>query len=167
MAALVLLTVPAGFIMVQPGIDRSLQNALFIYHKNVGVLLFVLVVLRLFVRWRNAPPPKPASVPAWQVRIADATHRALYALLVVQPIAGYVRVRAGGYPIEVLDALGTPLLLPQSEALADAAKAVHHWGGIAIAVLMALHIGAALFHAIVKRDGVFTRMWPPVGARRQ
>ena len=164
MAVLVLLMVPAGFIMVQPGIDRSLQNALFIYHKNAGVLLFLLIALRLFVRWRNTPPPKPGSVPAWQASMANATHWGLYAVLLVQPVTGYVRVRAGGYPIEVLDALGAPLILPQSEALAGVAKAVHHWTGVTVAALIALHVGAALFHAIVRRDGVFSRMWPPVGA---
>jgi cytochrome b561 len=56
MAGLILLTVPAGLIMVQAGIDRDLQNALFIYHKNVGVCLLILMMFRLVVRWRNPPP---------------------------------------------------------------------------------------------------------------
>jgi cytochrome b561 len=44
MALLVLAMIPAGFVMVQPDLDRSLQNALFVFHKNTGVLLLVLVV---------------------------------------------------------------------------------------------------------------------------
>jgi cytochrome b561 len=163
MAVLILLTIPAGMIMVRPEIGRELQNVLFIFHKNVGVLLLLLVSLRLLVRWRYPAPPKPAHLPAWQVRIADLTQGALYLLLVVQPVAGYVRVRAGGYPIEALDALGIVTLLPQSDALAEAAKAVHYWAGLAIVALAALHVGAALYHLAVRRDGVFTRMWPPLG----
>ena len=163
MAVLVLLTIPAGLVMVQPGLDRGLQNALFIYHKNVGVLLLLLVVLRLLWRWRNPPPPKPAGLPSWQARIAGLTHGALYLLLVLLPLAGYVRVKAGGFPIESLDALGVPALVPRSDALAEAAKTVHYAAGLAIAAVVAMHVGAALFHGIVKRDGVFSRMWPPFG----
>ncbi|KGE02627.1 cytochrome b [Pseudohaliea rubra] len=163
MAVLLLLTIPAGLIMVRPEVGRELQNALFIFHKNVGVLLLLLIVLRLAVRRRHPPPAKPASLPAWQARVASLTQGALYLLLVVQPVAGYVRVRAGGFPIEALDAMGIGTLLAESDALAEAAKAVHHWAGLAIVALAALHIGAALFHLTVKRDGVFWRMWPPAG----
>lgn len=163
MALLILLTIPAGFIMVQPDLDRSVQNALFIYHKNVGVLLFLLVVVRLSWRLISPPPPLPAHVPDWQVRISGLTHYALYALLFVMPVAGYIRVRAGGFPIEGLDALGVPALVPRSDALAETAKTVHFIGAITITALLALHISAALFHGIVKRDGVFSRIWPPVG----
>ena len=163
MALLILLTIPAGFIMVQPDLDRAVQNALFVYHKNVGVLLFLLVVTRLAWRLITPPPPLPAHVPNWQARIARFTHLALYALLFVMPVAGYIRVRAGGFPIEGLDALGVPALVPRSDALAETAKTVHYFAGITITAFIALHVSAALFHAIVKRDGVFSRIWPPVG----
>ena len=165
MAALLLLTIPAGLLMVQAGIDRGLQNALFIYHKNVGVLLFVLAVVRLGVRLRYPPPPRSGVLPVWQERLAVATHAALYVLLIVVPIAGYVRVRAGGFPIEALDAVGFPLFVPRSDEIADAAKRVHYGCGMAVAALIILHSGAALFHAVVKRDGVFARMWPPLRGR--
>lgn len=163
MAVLILLTIPAGLIMVQPGLDRSLQNGLFIYHKNVGVLLLILIVVRLLWRLRHPPPPKPSSLAASQVRIAELTHKAMYALLFVVPIAGYIRVKAGGFPIESLDALNIPSLVPRSESLAEVAKTVHYGSGLLLMALIALHIGAGLFHGMVKQDGVFSRMWPPVG----
>src|SRR6056297_2430023 len=117
MAGLVLLTIPAGLVMVQQGLDRSLQNTLFIFHKNVGVLLLLLLLLRLVWRWWRPPPPVPASLPQWQARIAGLTHGALYVLLFIVPVAGYIRVKAGGFPVESLDALGVPALVPRSEAL--------------------------------------------------
>lgn len=163
MAVLILLTIPAGFVMVQPDLDRGLQNALFIYHKNVGVLLFLLVLLRLGWRWRVPPPPLPDHVPPWQARIAGLTHLALYALLLAMPVLGYVRVKAGGFPIESLDSLGVPSLVPRSESLAEAAKSAHFAGGLAIAAIAALHVGAALYHGVIRRDGVFSRIWPPAG----
>jgi cytochrome b561 len=165
MAVLVLATIPAGFIMVQDGLDRSLQNSLFLFHKNVGVLLLILVLGRLLYRWRHAPAPLPQDMPGWQRTAAGLSHGALYTLLLVMPVAGYVRVRAGGFPIESLDALGLPSLVPRSDALAEAAKAVHYYGGLAVAALIALHIGAAAYHGVLRRDGVFSRMWPPFGGR--
>ena len=81
------------------------------------------------------------------------------------PLAGYVRVRAGGFPIEALDAMGIPTLVPRSEVLAEFAKAVHFYGAYAITILVAMHIGAATYHGMVRRDGVFSRMWPPIGPK--
>lgn len=163
MAGLVLATIPAGLVMVQPGLDRALQNSLFIFHKNIGVLLILLVVLRLLVRLRNSPPPLPASLSPFQARAAGASHLALYVLLILVPVAGYVRVRAGGFPIESLDALGLPGLLPRSDALAELAKMIHYGASLTLAALICLHVAAACHHGIVKRDGVFSRIWPPFG----
>jgi cytochrome b561 len=162
-AILVLLMIPAGVTMIQDGIGRSLQNTLFIFHKNVGVVVLLLVLARLAYRLLHPPPPLPEAVPALQRRIAGATHAALYALLLIVPLAGYVRVRAGGFPIEGLDAMGLPALVPRSETLAEAAKALHWAGGLALAALVLLHVGAALYHGIFRRDGIFSRMWPPIG----
>lgn len=163
MALLILLTIPAGLIMVRPDLDREFQNALFLYHKNVGVLLLLLVMGRLTWRLCVPPPRLPRHMPPWQARIAGLTHAAMYGLLFVMPIAGYIRVKAGGFPIESLDALGVPSLVPRSDAVAEVAKTVHYLCGLTIAAVIALHIGAALFHGLLKRDGIFSRMWPPVG----
>ncbi len=166
MALLVLATIPVGLLMVQDGLPRALQNNLYIFHKNVGVLLLLLIAIRILYRWRNPPPPELAHLAAWQIKVAGITHGLLYTLLFVMPLAGYIRVRAGGFPIESLDALGIPSLVPKSEALAEIAKSVHYYGGLAIAVLIAMHIGAALQHRLIKKDGVFARMWPGAGGGR-
>lgn len=160
MALLILAMIPVGFLMIQNGLSRPFQNSLFIFHKNVGVLLLILIVIRIAYRLRTPPPPEPTHLPAWQIKVAGLTHWLLYGLLLVMPLAGYIRVRAGGFPIEYLDAMGIPAFVPKSEALAGFAKAVHLYGGWAIAILVALHIGAALQHGLIKRDGVFSRMWP-------
>jgi cytochrome b561 len=165
MAVLVLAMIPAGVLMVQPDIDRSLQNTLFIFHKNTGVLLLILVVVRAVYRWKTPPAALPADLPDWQHRIAGLSHGALYLLLFIVPIAGYIRVKAGGFPIETLDWLGMPSLVPRSDAVAEVAKTVHYFAGLAIAAIVLSHIGAAAYHGIVRRDGVFSRMWPPFAGR--
>ncbi|MGR3588862.1 MAG: cytochrome b [Paracoccaceae bacterium] len=159
-AALVLAMIPVGALMVQEGLGRSLQNSLFIFHKNTGVIVGLLVTARLLYRWRNPPPKLPQGLPLWQRRVAFWTHAFLYTLIVIMPISGYVRVRSGGFPIELLDAMGIGTLLPKSDAVANAAKSLHYAGAWALVILVAMHIGAALQHALIKRDGVFERMWP-------
>lgn len=162
-AILILGMIPVGVVMTQEGLPRSLQNTLFIFHKNFGVVVLVLMLLRLAWRAVRPAPELPESVAGWQRKAAAYSHAALYFLAIAVPIAGYVRVRAGGFPIEWLDAMGVPALVPKSEALATAAKTLHYVGGLALAALVLLHIGAALQHGLIKRDGVFSRMWPPFG----
>lgn len=164
-ALLILLLIPVGGLMIQDGLPRPLQNTLFIMHKNVGSLVLILVVVRLIYRWRNPPQLAPVELPRLQELAAQLTHVGLYALLLIMPLAGYIRVRAGGFPIEALDALGIPALVPRSEPLAEFAKMVHFYGSYAIAGLVAMHIGAALFHGLIRKDGIFTRMWPPLAKR--
>lgn len=165
-AILVLGMIPAGFVMVQEGLSRPLQNGLFIFHKNTGVLLLVLMLLRVLYRLYRTPADLPDHVPKLQRLAAGANHLALYVLLLVMPVSGYVRVRAGGFPIEVLDAWGVPALVPRSEALAEAAKSVHFYGALLVSLVVAVHLGAALYHGVVRRDGVLGRIWPPLGRAR-
>ena len=88
-------------------------------------------------------------------------HWGLYALLLTMAVSGYVRVTTGGFPIESLNALGIPPLLAKNEPLAKAAKAVHATCALGLIALIAIHVAAASYHGIVRRDGVFSRMWPP------
>lgn len=159
-ALLVLLAVPAGWAMLHAGLTRPWQDALFVFHKNIGVVILVLVIVRVLYRAANPPPPLPAFVPHWQAEVAHATHVLMYALLVVMAVSGYVRVVAGGFPLEGLDALGVPRLVPKDAEVAAVAKAVHASARVPLVVLILMHLGAAALHGIVKRDGVVARMWP-------
>jgi cytochrome b561 len=161
---LVFLTIPAAVVMLQPGIERSLQDPLFIFHKNVGVVIFILVALRLIYRLLNPPPPLPADMPRLQRLAAETNHWALYVLLLVMTISGYVRVTTGGFPLEGLDALGVPRFLPRSDEIAETAKAVHAVARVPLVLLIALHIAAALFHGF-RRDGILARMIPAMARR--
>ncbi len=160
-ALAVLAMIPAGLVMIRDGIPRGLQDTLFIFHKNTGTLILLAMLVRAAWRAAHPPPPRPA-LPRWQARAATLNHAALYVLLVVMPVSGYVRVRAGGFPIEALDAMGLPGLVPRSDALAEAAQSVHYVAAWALIAAVALHVAAALHHGIVRRDGIVARMWPPL-----
>ena len=159
---LVLVMISAGLTMTQETVPRALQDRLFIIHKGLGPIVLLVVLARLAWRVAHPPPPLPASVSPLQARLAGLVHGGLYAVLIVQGISGYVRVTTGGFPIELLDALGIPPLLPKAEAVAKIASYVHQAGAWILIGLIAAHVGAASYHGIVRRDGVVSRMWPPV-----
>ncbi len=161
-AIMILSTIPIGAIMLREGLERSTQDLLFILHKNGGVIIFALVLARLVWRLISPPPPLPATLPDWQHPAAKLGHLGLYGMLLVMSVSGYVRVRAGGFPVEMLDAIGAPTLVPHSEALADFAQSVHAYGRFVLVALIIVHVGAAVAH-MVRRDGVMRRIWPPVG----
>lgn len=159
---MVIVTIPIGVIMQQQGLARPTQDLLFILHKNGGVILLLLVLLRILWRFTTPAPVLPPSIPSWQVRTAKTVQIALYTLLIVMAVSGYVRVRAGGFPIEMLDAFGVPAFVPRSEALAETAKSIHSTARFPLVALILLHVAAALKH-LVARDGVFGHIWPPLG----
>lgn len=160
---LVFTTIPAALIMLQPGIPRSLQDSLFLYHKNIGPVILLLVLVRIAWRVVRRPPPLPASVPAVQRGAAHATHWLLYGLIIVMAVSGYIRVAAGGFPLEIWDGLGVPRFVGVNEALAERAKAIHAFVRFPLVALIVLHVGAALYHGFARRDGVLSRMLPSSG----
>lgn len=158
---LVLVMIPVGLVMIQE-IPRSVQNPLFALHKSLGPLVFLVVLLRLGWRLLHPPPPLPAELPPAQRRVATAVHAGLYLFLLVMATSGYVRVTTGGYPIEAFDALGIPPLFSKNEAVAKVAERIHGTAIIVLLALIALHVGAAAWHGLVRRDGIVARMWPPL-----
>jgi len=159
-ALLVLLTIPAALTMLTPGIGRWLQDPLFMFHKNVGVVLLVLVAMRLVYRLLNPPPPLPQTMPRLQRYLAETTHWLLYGLLLAMALSGFIRVTAGGFPLEVFDRFGIQNLVPRSDGLAETAKRIHAFLRYPLIALILLHIGAALYHGLIRRDGITKRMMP-------
>lgn len=162
--AIVLVMIPVGLIMVQD-MPRPAQNKLFIVHKGLGATFLVVIVARIAWRLMHPPPPLPETVGRLQQRVAAAVHVLLYALLLTMALSGYTRVMSGGFPIELLDVLGIPPLLPENEGVAETAKVIHATTKTMLIAVICLHVGAALYHAFIRRDGVIDRMWPPLPRR--
>lgn len=156
----VLLMIPAGLLMTRDDLPRGVQDMLFLFHKNTGVLLVPLIALRIAWRLTHRPPPLPDTLPLWQRQAAGLSHALLYAALVMMPLSGIIRVRSGGFPIEVLGLSGAGSVVPRSDALAEWASGLHAVAGMMLIGLLALHLGAALNHGLIRRDGIWERMWP-------
>jgi cytochrome b561 len=125
-------------------------------HKSVGITILALMLIRLLWRLGHRPPPLPA-MPAWQATLARATHFALYAALLVQPLAGYLGSEWSGYPVRYFG-LTLPSWAGKNVALKDAMSGVHLATSWVIAAAVALHVAGALKHAVIDRDGLLARM---------
>lgn len=132
---------------------------LYNWHKWAGVTILTLSALRLLWRLTHRPPADP-PMPAWQARAAHATHLALYALFFAVPLVGWAYSSAAGFPIVWFGVLPLPDFVPADKALAELIKPWHEGLAWAMAVLVLLHLGAALKHQFIDRDGLIGRMWP-------
>jgi cytochrome b561 len=160
-ALLVFIMIPVGIAMTSEGFD-GIRDELYMIHKGTGATLLVLVLLRVVWRLARPAPPMPDSVPPVQQRLAGLNHWILYLLLVVMTVSGYVRTVGDGFPIELMDLLGVPTLLPEMPEVAGIMSVVHKFSVYALMAFIGAHIAAASYHGLIARDGVLGRMWPPV-----
>ena len=160
-AVLVTVQVAAGVAMTTEAI-AELNDAMFILHKGMGCIFLPLMGLRL--AWKLSHPVEalPAGAPEPQRRLAALTHNALYALLFILPVSGYIRTVGDGYPIEMLDALGIPPLVTGIPEIAGVMMVVHAAAAYALVALVAAHLAASVHHGLGEPDGVLARIWPPL-----
>lgn len=129
-------------------------------HKTLGVAILVLALIRLAVRLRHGAPALPADVPEPMRLAAHLSHYALYALMIGMPLIGWAMMSAAAYPIVLYGGIQLPPILPQSIGLHALLWSAHFYLAFAFFALVLLHIAAALFHLLVRRDGVFQSMAP-------
>lgn len=155
MAAMILAMLFIGVTMVA---SLELRPWLIDVHRPLGLLILLLALLRLRHRHRHPPPPLPASLPIWQVRIAGASHVALYALMVAMPLLGWAMSSAGGTLVTLPFGVALPPLAPQDPVVYTVLRCAHGVLGYAFFALVLAHLAGALHHAWVRRDGVFEAM---------
>ena len=156
-AALVLFMLPLGVVIAYEW-GGPAQTFLYNLHKSIGATLIPLVIIRLLYRLTHPAPPLPDDLHPAQRFAAHATHWALYVLILVQPIIGYIMTSAYPAPVPFFGLFNLPSIWPENRALSDALLLVHRNLGIGIAIVAAMHIGAALYHHFVRKDGILMRM---------
>ena len=132
---------------------------LYNWHKWAGVSILLLSALRLLWRLANKPPAD-LPMPAWQARAAHLTHGLLYLLFFAVPLAGWAYSSATGFPIVWFGMIPLPDFVPKDKALAETLKELHKYLAYGLAALVLAHIGAALKHHFIDRDGLLQRMLP-------
>jgi cytochrome b561 len=162
---LIVLLLIAQFIFAwtMPHIGRNTPvTTLISLHFTFGIVILAVVVVRLLWRVTHAEPEPEDGLPPWQVASARVIHWLLYLLLFVVPILGWINASWRGMPI-VMFGLKLPDLIATRAAGWQWTGDVH--GLLANYVMLALiglHVAAALYHYVIRRDRVLQRMLPGV-----
>lgn len=139
--------------------DRAASSQVIYLHVQAGLLLGALIVLRLLWRLGTKPPTPPIGEPVWRRRTADSVHGALYLLLLVLPTSGFIVWDYFDNDLALFGLQIPDILSPtEDERLRAAAWYFHAYAGWLLMALLSLHIGAALWHSLVLRDGLLKRM---------
>jgi cytochrome b561 len=144
---------------------QATTSQIYLYHKSFGILLLILMVVRLLLRRASPPPPYEKPLTGPEKILSGGTHLLLYLLLLGMPIGGWLATWFGGYPLQFFglfgaDGLAAPGFIGKHEALSEQLFTFHGYAGLAVAVLLVLHIGAGLKHWKLK-DGIMRRISLP------
>ena len=127
-------------------------------HRPLGIAILILALVRLVNRMVNPPPQLPASVPTLQRIAAVGSHYLLYALMLILPLVGWAMLSAAPYPIVLWGGLHLPAIVPRDPLTYARLRGLHTALALLFFATILLHFGAALFHALIRRDGVFESM---------
>ncbi|MFM0504001.1 cytochrome b [Paraburkholderia caffeinilytica] len=162
MALLILTMLFVGIGMVAT--VSHAHDTLIALHRPLGIAILLLVLLRIGVRLKRGSPPLPDDMPALQRGVAKLSHRVLYALMLAMPLIGWSMLSAAGYPVTLFGTIHLPPIVPHDVRLYALLRALHTYLALALFLTVLGHLAAALFHGLIRRDGVFSSM--ARGARR-
>lgn len=165
--AAVLVMIPLGLYMVRRGHLTDFDTTtgqLYDLHKLLGFLTLILVVSRLSYRFGKGAPPDEPTLEWWQRVAAHLTHWSLYGLLLAMPLLGWLGVSLYGAR-GIFGLVSLPPLASQNQDMAAKVFFVHFLVAMVLVLMIGAHIGAAMFHHFIRKDGVLRRMLPGLSRR--
>jgi len=151
-----------GVLMTNP--ETPNRFALYQLHKSFGIMVLILSGIRLLWRLTHKPPALPDGMKPFEIIAAKFTHITFYVIMIGMPLLGWAMVSASPIPIptRIFDIIPWPNMpgITRNEATAEFFKMLHHNIGKLTIALIVLHIGAALKHQFINKDGLLTRMFP-------
>jgi cytochrome b561 len=157
MAAMVLAMLGIGIAMV---VSLGDYHRLVSLHRPLGISILILVVIRYINRRLHSVPSLPATMSPQERFAAHASEALLYTLLFVEPLVGWGMLSAARYPIVLFGSLHLFPILPHSVMLYAALRKTHTFLAYLLFLAFVAHFGAILFHTLIVRDGILSRMLP-------
>jgi cytochrome b561 len=129
-------------------------------HKPLGIAILVLALIRLGLRIVYGAPALPADLSEPVKLAANLSQYIFYVLMIGMPLIGWGMLSAAAYPVVLFGSVHLPPILPVSPSLHTLLWRAHYWLAFALFVFILMHIGAILFHKLVRNDGIFEAMAP-------
>ncbi|MHA7772074.1 cytochrome b [Roseibium sp. M-1] len=153
-AVLVLATWPLGVVI--KFVKGEVAMDFYMLHESLGFLVLWLMLLRVGNKLIARKPP--AEGPAIERLAAAAVHGLLYLFLIVMPLSGFLATNAHGFPLHWFGLVEIWSPIGKSPDIAWTLSAIHSWSAWTLFALLGLHIGAVLFHHVIRRDGTLYRI---------
>lgn len=128
-------------------------------HYTAGLAVLLLVLPRLVLRFRNGRPPIAPPPPRWSERVGNITHVTLYLFLLIQPALGVMTLQIGGKAVTLFGVTLLPSFVGVPDrALSHQLEDIHGTIGSIFYYVIGVHILAALWHHLARRDDTLKRM---------
>lgn len=154
----------SNFVLVSMAQDvaRELRGPYMNPHKAIGISILLFSVFRLYWRMGHKPPPLPDAISGWQAKLGKFVHALFYFLIIAVPLSGWIMASAHPQapPVSFFGLFEITLPIGKSMSLAGAAYATHEILTKPLAILIILHILAALKHQFADRLPFIQRMLP-------
>lgn len=157
MAVLIIVLLALGLYMTRIPISE-LKLKLYGWHKELGFLVLMLVMIRITWRLSNINPSL-AALPWWEVLAARAMHWAFYGFMFALPITGWLMTSAAGLPASFFGLFVFPDLVAPNQHLFSLLIEVHRWLAYGLILAFCGHTGAALKHHFIDKDDILRRMF--------
>ena len=133
---------------------------LFRWHKEFGMLVLMLALVRLTWRLIN-PVPSLSNLPLWEIIAARLAHYAFYGFMFLLPITGLLLSSAAGIPGVFFGLFVFPDMIDPNESLRLAFTNYHAWLSYLLIALLSVHIAASFKHHFINKDDILKRiLWP-------
>jgi cytochrome b561 len=153
--------IPMGLIMTAMN-DSPEKWELYSLHKSLGMLVFLLIIIRIIWRWINPTPLFPDTLNRYEKGLAHGVHLGLYAVMIIMPISGLIDSYGGGYKTNFFGFFEVfpRVAIARSKELELFALAIHVYGSYLFYFLFFLHIAGVIKHHFILKDNTLRRMLP-------
>jgi cytochrome b561 len=145
-----------GVWTVQVGEEISPRAFYFNLHKSLGITIFALIILRIVWRIGHKPPAPLATYKAIERKIATGTHHLLYLFMVAIPVTGLIMGLYSKFGVKWFGLNFLPGL--DNNSIREFFEEAHELVGIALLVILALHVVGALKHKFIDKDETMSRI---------
>lgn len=163
--------VAAGiFILLYLGLEQAdmargpAKTEIRFIHGSIAMSVLLLMTIRLVWRVLNEVPGHPGGSPDWQRLLARLVHWGLYLAVFLQLFSGAMTFATGGQPLPFFGIFSVPLPVAENHDSHEFWEEVHEFTWKILAILVAVHVLAALYNHFIARNTVLRRM--TVGLRK-
>ncbi len=157
-AILIIGLICLGWYMVDLSYYDKWYHKLLTWHKSLGMLVLGMAVIKVAWQSYSSVPKLTGRLKIWERISANVMHKVLLLIMVLIPITGYLISSSDGKDVAVFNWFEIPSLISKHESLRNLAIELHFYFSYGIVLLLIGHIGAALKHQFIDKDGTLVRM---------